>query len=503
MSDDMGDAAGQRTYGNWLKPKTQGVIKGVGWLTSMMVFAVALVILIFVVAGQWITALATAGLGFAAIFLISTKDKHNISQGSKILARIGWWSAKRRRENMWRAGTLGSGPVGSVMLPGILGRVTVSEAADSYGRKFALIYCPRQQTYTVVFSASPMGEDLVDPEQVDVWVARWGLMKADMADEPGLKHFGVTIETHPANPLQLKQEVESQAVGKASPFSLAVLSDVVESYPQGSSDVKAYLFFTYSASRKGSGRRKKRDEIIQDIAPRLGHLSQRVEASGAAACWPMDMQALCRYVRVAYDSKAQADLDQADALRQPVVLDWSQCGPMAAEASWDSYLHDGDLSVTWEMTQAPRGVVRSNILTRFLAPQRDLVSKRVTWLYKPIPPEDTPDVVDKDVTVADYEMSAKRPTARARRRKRAAEQTADEQAAGAGVENFACLATATIADSSAKQDVMATVEALGASSRLRLRPVYGSQDSAFAACLPLGLDTKEYTALPASYIDSL
>ncbi|MDN6624540.1 MAG: hypothetical protein L0K84_05815 [Acidipropionibacterium jensenii] len=89
---------------------------------------------------------------------------------------------------------------------------------------------------------------------------------------------------------------------------------------------------------------------------------------------------------------------------------------------------------------------------------------------------------------------------------RAANQTAEEEANGAGLENFACLVTVTMAgrgSADERADVASSVENLGSTARLRLRPVYGSQDSAFAAALPLGLSLRQYQAVPAKYSDML
>ena len=47
--------------------------------------------------------------------------------------------------------------------------------------------------------------------------------------------------------------------------------------------------------------------------------------------------------------------------------------------------------------------------------------------------------------------------------------------------------SATVVDPEARPQARAAIDNLGATARLRLRPVYGSQDSAFAAALPEAL----------------
>lgn len=500
-----------RTYGNWMKPEEKGILPGLGPLGTGIIFMACIVLVLLVTKSEWIAAGCVTLVGVLLLWLVTHRDQHGKSAADRIIVRIGWWRSRRKKENVWRAGTLGYGRPGSVMLPGILGQVELVEGTDATGVPFGVLFCPRQDTYTVVVNSSPSGEDLVDRDQIDRWVAMWGVFKADMADEQGLQHFGVTIETRPENPLQLKQEVDRLRGPREEEdeFSMSVLQEIVRTYPRGSTDVQAYLFFTFSADRgkrKGVMTKKRRlQEFLQEFGPRLPYLVQKVQETGAGACHPMSAQELCRYVRIAYDSQAKDLFEEADALGQDVTMDWSQCGPMAAEASWDSYRHDGDVSVTWELTQAPRGAVQSSILRRFLSPQANLSSKRVTWLFRPVPPERTGDLVDSDVITAQYQMTLKngKPTARASRRLRAATQTAEEEANGAGLENFSAFCTATIAKDADLHDATAAVESLAATARLRLRRVYGSQDSAFAACLPLGLDTRKYTVIPAEVSEKL
>ena len=60
------------------------------------------------------------------------------------------------------------------------------------------------------------------------------------------------------------------------------------------------------------------------------------------------------------------------------------------------------------------------------------------------------------------------------------------------------MVTATVDgnDATARQVARATVETLGQTGRLMLRPLYGSQDSAFVGALPIGVALPEYMAVP-------
>ena len=86
---------------------------------------------------------------------------------------------------------------------------------------------------------------------------------------------------------------------------------------------------------------------------------------------------------------------------------------------------------------------------------------------------------------------------------RAAAATASEEASGAGLVNFGLLVTATVDDLEKEADARAAIDNLAATARLRLRPVYGSQDSAFAAALPLGLVLPKHIKVPAELREKL
>jgi hypothetical protein len=154
------------------------------------------------------------------------------------------------------------------------------------------------------------------------------------------------------------------------------------------------------------------------------------------------------------------------------------------------------------MTQAPRGLVQSGVLARLLAPHRGIARKRVTLLYRPIDAARAAAMVEADLRAAEFrQTSSSKPAARDVLAVRAAAATASEEASGAGLVNFGMLVTATVVDADQFADARAAVDNLSATARVRLRPVYGSQDSAFAAALPLGLVLSKHLRVPGELRD--
>lgn len=167
-------------------------------------------------------------------------------------------------------------------------------------------------------------------------------------------------------------------------------------------------------------------------------------------------------------------------------------------------MHDSALSVSWSMTAAPRGNVQSGILSKLLAPHGDIARKRVTLLYRPLDAARAAGMVESDLRAAEFRLtSSQKPSARDSLATRQARATASEEASGAGLVNFGVVVTATVTDSEDKADAVAAVDNLAATGRLRLRPVYGSQDSAFVAALPLGLVLPKHSKVPAEFREQL
>jgi hypothetical protein len=212
----------------------------------------------------------------------------------------------------------------------------------------------------------------------------------------------------------------------------------------------------------------------------------------------LSAQGLCEVVRVAYDPAAAGLIEQARAMGQTTDLSWTDVGPAAHEARWDSYRHDSAVSMTWAMSEAPRGAVQSGVLARLLAPHSDIARKRVSFLYRPINPARAAAIVEAEYAAAEFvRTSSDKPPARVTLRARAAERTRAEEASGAGLVNFGIMVTATVLDPADEADARAAVDNLAGTARIRLRPVYGAQDSAFAAALPLGLVLSRHMKVPA------
>ncbi|MCY0905816.1 SCO6880 family protein [Arthrobacter sp. H14-L1] len=491
------------SYGNWRVPRSAG-LGNLGTIGTGIVMAGLLAgIISFALAGL-LPGLAVLAVAGASALLLSVKDKHGQSVVDRVGTRLSFRLSRSSGTNLYRSGPLGVTAWGMYQLPGLAAKSTLYEFTDSYKRPFALLHVPTTSHYTVIFSTEPDGASLVDPEQVDAWVANWGGWLAGLADEAALDAAAVTVETAPDSGYRLRNEVMMNIDPDAPVFARAILGEVVDTYPEGSATVRAWVSLTFNAALRAGSRKRVPEDVARDLASRIPGLSARLQSTGAGIARPMSAQELCEVVRIAYDPPAALIIDQAHAAGSPVSLTWGEVGPTAAQASWEDYRHDGAFSASWTMTGAPRGSVNSSVLSRLLAPHGDIDRKRISLLYRPMDSARAAAVVERDQNNANVRItSGNRPSARALVDARSAVQTAQEEAQGAGLVNFGLVVTATVTDKDRLPDAVAAIEQTSGTARVLLRRAYGAQDTAFAASLPLGLVLPKHSMLPAEIKDAL
>jgi hypothetical protein len=490
---EAADRPAERTYGNWRRPTSPG-IGNLGLVgTIVLLGGIALMVIammVSLIAG--VVVLVLVVLTVAPLFF---KDRYGRTMLQRMTARLAWEQGRTKGQHIYRSGPLGKTGARSFRLPGLAAAMAVQEATDSYGRPFGLIEVPATGHYSAVFECGADGASLVDPDQVDTWVAYWGAWLASLAHEPSLAAAAVSIETAPDPGTGLAAEVRSQLKPEAPPLARQVLQQIVRQYPPGSAQINARVSVTYSALPHVGTRRRARDEMAREIGTRLPGLSARLGMTGAGEARPMTERQIAEMVRIAYDPSVHSLIEASRELGGS-GLTWADAGPVMAQESIGDYRHDSAASITWGMSEAPRGEVLSSVLTGLLAPHRDIARKRVTILYRPHDPAAAAQLVERDRRDAAFRLGGPKPAARDMVNHAAAEQSAKEEAKGAGLVRFAMLVTATVESPADLPAAAAAVDVLAPPARIQLRRMYGSQATAFAAALPIGIVLPDHVLVP-------
>ncbi|WP_285575017.1 SCO6880 family protein [Actinoallomurus iriomotensis] len=482
------------TYGNWRKPVSPGIGR-LGLIGTMILMGGMVTVTLIAMVSIVPALISAVVLGLVMLPLV-IQDQHGRTALQKMTARVAWWSGRSRGWHLYRSGPLSIVASGSHRLPGLLAQSRLVEARDSYGRPFAMVVVPSTGHYTAVFECSADGAALVDQEQIDSWVAYWGHWLAALGFEPGLVGASVTIETVPDLGTRLRNEVSANIDPNAPELARAALEEIVWNYPRGSARVSTWIAVTYAATARPGGKRRDQDEMAREIGMRLPGLTSTLEMTGAGTARPVTADHLTRLVRMAYDPDSQSDLESAEGQETR----WEDAGPVATQELWDHYVHDSGHSITWGMSEAPRGEVLSSVMTGLVSPHHDIARKRVTFLYRPYDPATAATIVERDRKDTRFRLNG---AARDEVAVVSSDQSALEEARGAGLTRFTILVTATVRSADELPLAAAAVDTLAPPARLRLRRMYGSQASAFAAALPVGVVLPDHLQVPAVVRESL
>ncbi len=506
---DTGTETKRPTYSHWRKPSSPG-IGPLGLVGTLIFFGGVLVVML-----TTLFSLKAAVVLFVIVALslvpLVLRNKAGRNGYQIMVARLAWARGRRRLQHIYKSGLVGPVPSGRHQLPGLLAASEAMLAQDSYARPYGMIRIPSTHHYTAVLRCDPEGGQLVDPEQVDGWVAQWGQWLADLAHEPGMVASTATIETAPDTGTRLASEVQTLLSESAPRLARETLLDTVASFPSGAAAVSARVAVTYSGRGRSSaegegllGLRRGESEaqpsrdpesMAAEVGGRLPGLAASLNGCGAGRPRAMGVSELAEMVRVAYDPAIGPTLDEARQAGDDPLVEWDNAGPVAHSEGWDHYIHDSGASITWQMVSAPRGLVLSRVLELLLLPQPELTRKRVSIIYRPYDPARAAAVVDGDVRTTILRATRRRGVARAHESQdvKAAQKTAVEEAAGAGVLRFSLLVTATVDDPKKLRRAAAVVDQLGRASRIELRRCYGSQAAAFAGNLGVGVILAEHT----------
>jgi hypothetical protein len=437
---------------------------------------------------------------FLVPLAIRTQDGRNVYQ--LFALRVGWWRRKAAGAHLYVSGPLSARPGGRFRPPGLLNKVTATEGRDAYDRPFGILHHPQRDLYTIVLGCDPDGGSLIDPDQVDVWVALWGEWLARLSHEPGLKGATVIVETAPDPGTRLAHEVLPRIHPDAPPAARAVMEEVVERYPSASSEMHTYVTLTYG---NPAGQKRKKEDVITELAIRIPGLLSGLVAAGGGAAYPLSSERIAEVVRVAYDPAVAADVLNARALNGGTGLEWNDAGPAAAVETVNAYQHDSGVSRTWMLTLAPRGTVRSSVLRGMLEAAPGTRRKRVALVYRSIDPATSARIVEADRRSAQFMATSGKGMvqARAASEVRAAEQTANEEASGAGLVEFSLMLTVTVDSMAELADASVTVRNLTAASRVLMRPADRMQAAAFSCTLPAGILPWEQTLVPHELQEAL
>lgn len=488
------------TFGNISKPGRSGILGlplGVSFAGVPFI-----IIIVLMMTRQWFwQAVLVALVGVISAVLMVVTRKHGRSLYGRRMLKIAQRRKEKAGKHVYLAGPAGKTRDGRCRLPGLLAPSELSEHKDAYDNPFGLIRVVGQgvKNYSIVLIAHADGDELQSKERVESMVAHWGAWLAQRGTDEGVRGAQVTVEIAPDSGLRLRRMMRRNHVDSAPEFSSQVAEAIESEYSHGSPQISTYITVTFDGRAiDGSGKDRGTADMAEEIGNRLGMIIGGLSDTGAGtAVRPATAQDIIDYTRTAYDPTVSAQIEEARA-EDGTGLDWEDAGPTFALDAFDHYRHDRAFSKSWTMYEGPRGLFYKESLRRAMEPPKDgMLRKRITMLYRPIPSDKTTNVVEQDINDAQFAGSQKRRvTARAKMRRAAAQKSADEEAAGAGVTRFGMIVTVSCADTSRFKQLEKRIPGLLTPARLKIREALGNQAVTFQAGLPLGLVVPDHMMLP-------
>lgn len=497
----MSDEPTYNTYGNWRQPRETGLL-GATFGTSMLgIGAAVLIIFSGLLFGFGLAIVLAIPVALGFIPLISSRDGR--SGYERALMRWQFWRARNRGEHVYASGTFSRVPGRAYRLPGVLADTELYEGIDSDGRNFGMIHMPSKNAYTVVFDAFPQGAEAVDQDVIDLYVGNWAQFLGGSGETSDVLGVVTVVETLPETGIELYETVHQNTLSSAPQLARDSAFQLATGLISGGIRLAARIAITFEA--KTAERKQDPSEQAVELGRRLPGLTAAAARAGVP-CSPMDADEIMAFVRRSYDPAALVDVESGLHSGEGTGLTWEDCGPRTALETADGgkYVHDGAVSATWEMREAPKGAVTERVLQRLLAPNTAVPIKRVAVIYRPHSAGDATDIVDRDYRNAMAAASGGTvksmgiASAKSQIDVAATSQARMEQARGAGVVRFGVLITVTEpADSSDVPKIDALIEDLSRQSRLSIRRSRCWQAAAFAASLGVGVIPPDHSTIPS------
>lgn len=493
--------ASNTTYGDWMRP-IRGGIRNIGRPLTMIGFGVLAVTLMLSMANV-VAALVFGVVGLGIVMVLAVRDRQHRNVLDRTVERRAHVASVRSGRALYRSGLLSFEEHGSCLLPGILHKVSLVEASDGFGRRLTLVHHAHTGEYSLIMACQPQGAGLADDDVEDAWVAGWaGLMEA-LGSELGVTQMAVTVDTSPDSGIRFRRQLSRRIVDDAPDLAARAMAQVMDLYATGGAQSDVLLTLTFRYRDAHDGKYLQAEEAARRIGQLVPDIQARIGAAGGGSPRCLDAQETARLVRLAYDSAASDAFDSQDGC--PHVA-WRDAGPVACEAHWDWYRHDSAVSRTWQMCDPPASNVTADTLARLLGPLDDCDRKRVTVLFHILPPDRTAFLAEQNRQRAANQVSQeKRASVSAMSQIGKANRQAVETNQGAAIVFFGMLVTVSVTAGEDEALRLAAashaVEGAAGAAKIDLRPCYGAQDTGFAACLPLGVNLRNYA--PPSMMEAL
>jgi hypothetical protein len=482
------DIEGPRMYGNWRKARGLGLGSLSSGQTATMFGAVLISVLCMFIS----PAIALVAVAVSAVIAAAVLVRFEEQSLADVLTRQTRFRRAARGGLLELTGGLLSDHPRRADLPGPMAPLVPLSTSDGRGGRQCLLWDRLTGRLTAIIRIAPVGLDLADRSQGDIWVASFGSFLAELGYHPMVRHLSVTMDTAPSGGTTLRDYVAKRLDPDAPPGARAVMAELVATSPATSADSEAWVAVTFDPKRCSPAPTDLLGAVAE-VTRWLPALETKIAACGVAVLGRANLGWIAERLRIAYDPDSRTDIHRLPADGDEAAM-WAEAGPVAATEEWDHWHHESGYSVAWAMTEAPRQAVSARVLIPLLSPGP--WPRRTTILYEPYGAAETAGQVERQVTASHFRraMAARTrrdETQRDRDDQARALQAAQEEAAGAGVLDFTLYVSTTVTSVDDLPVAAADVEQRAGMCKIRLRRARRAQLAGFTAALGMGINPRE------------
>lgn len=489
-------------YGNFRKPGWPGLFTTSPAESAVVGLSTFMLVPLMFFKLYWLMAALAAFILFVEIPLV-LPSRHG-SRAHRLARRRAFSKARRRGETALVQGPTGRTPDGRTRLPGMAAQTVLHEWETNLGDPVGVIEWPKSKLWTVVIRCMPPGRAGRDQKTVDHLVASWGGFLASLGLER-VAGASVIVETVPGAGRRQRASALRGVVDNVPEFAQVALEQSLADDDEWEPMTRVWVTITFDARRSLGAKPRTAEQMRTYLSGRLPFVLGDIRTTGAGETARFcDAQELVDTVHGMVNPSAEAAIDEARQTRRGTGLDWRDAGPMLALEHYDRWEHDGAVSRSWVMLSPARGEQTDEALDPLLAPHSEVQRKRVAVLFRPEEAVKSAQAAEAQVKSASFGASKKeRVTSRQRDELAAALKTEDEESAGALLQRFSMVVTATAFSDEELEFSANAIEGLLDRRRLGHRIAYGSQTVAAMASTPIGMVVARETKLPDVVRDAL
>ncbi|MFI9801938.1 SCO6880 family protein [Streptomyces sp. NPDC052302] len=416
-----------------------------------------------------------------ALIALAAARRHGMSALSYYWAKVAWRRAARVEATSYRRVLLPH-PY-ALDLPGVGASSTLIRAHDpTTGKHVGVVHDRASGHMTVTTLLAPGGSLMAPTGAVQSSLRTWSSVLDAMSTDEQIKGASVTIQITPGAGEALGDDVKVRKDPNAPRLAKQIIDELVRTTPHATASVAPWMSVTVDPTASANPPADLAEQVAETLKVVDG-----LDLSGTGTdimrrATDVDLR---RLVRSAYDP---ATFNARD--KDFEELSWSECGPQAADDEWETYAHDGGVSLSWVLREMPRRPIAYSVLLPLLAPGR--FQRRITLAYRVLDPYEGEAVLEREISNAHQRAAATAEVkGRAKWSQRAdaerAERAAAQVAGGSQVVDWTLMVTTTARSAAdlpaARQELERAVKA---TRGIRMRPAYGAQGAVFAATLPLG-----------------